>query len=274
MRFLKSVIEGTTLAVIYRVTRDELRFAGQKFEATPFGYRFAGQLKMQDGSFEPEERAIIQQYLASADVFVDIGADIGYFTCLACSMGRHVIAVEPHPGNLRYLYANLQVNGWKDGVEIYPVGLADRPGLATFYGAGTGASLVHGWAGVSSSFQQTIPLSTLDILLGDRFRGKQIVIKMDVEGAEYAALLGASNILQAVPRPTWLVEITLSEHRQGELNPHFLDTFEIFWSFGYKARAVGQHSRDISHCEIEEYANTGIKPDWATGNYLFYNESS
>lgn len=103
----------------------------------------------------------------------------------------------------------------------------------------------------SRSFRQTIPLSTLDILLGDRFAGKRMVIKMDVEGAEYGALLGASRALHAVPRPTWLVEITLFEHRQGGRNPDFVKTFELFWNLGYTACTVGPQTRELSPSQIE-----------------------
>lgn len=274
MQFIKRIIEGTSLATMYRAVRNEWRFKHLRFADTPWGYQFAGRPDMQAGTFEQDEVVFIQQHLASADMFVDVGAHIGYFTCLACSMGKYVVAFEPLPDNLRYLYVNLQANGWTDCVEIYPFGVADKPRLTSLYGGGTGASLISGWAGVSPHFKQTIPLSTLDIILGDRFVGKHMVIKMDVEGAEYVAILGAVNTLQAKPRPTLLVEITLSEHRQGAHNPYFLSIFELFWNLGYQAKTVGMHSRKISRSEIEDYANTGIQPDWVTGNYLFCSESN
>lgn len=268
---VKRVVKRTPLAPLYWAVRDEWRFAHRRLVTTPMGYRFSGPAQMEAGTFEQEEKALIEKHLRLADVFVDVGANVGYFTCLACSMNKHVVAVEPLASNLRYLYANLQANGWSEDVEVYPVGLAEKPGLAAFYGAGTGASLLSGWAGASPSFRRTIPLTTLDILLGDRFAGKRMVIKMDVEGAEYGALLGASRILQAVPRPTWLVEITLSEHRQGDHNPHFVKTFELFWKLGYAASSVGPQPRKLFHSEIHEYAQAGSQPDWPTGNYLFHS---
>jgi FkbM family methyltransferase len=268
IRFVKNAVEHTPLASMYRLARDEWRFSHQRSAKTPLGYEFFGPFGMQAGTFELDEAAVIQHYLASADVFVDIGANVGYFTCIACSMKKHVVAIEPLGNNLRYLYANLQANGWGDDVEVYPVGLAGEPGLASLYGGGTAASLVPGWAGASQAFRRTIPLSTLDILLGDRFRGKRIVIKMDVEGAEYAALRGASSILRSVPRPVWLVEITLSEHR-GAPNPHFMDTFELFWSLGYRAMTPDRQEKEISRAEIEAYVAGGVPRDWTAGNYLF-----
>jgi FkbM family methyltransferase len=272
-RLLMSVAERTPVAALYRSARDEWQFSHAVFAETPFGYRFAGIPKMMAGTYEPQERAALQDHLGPAELFVDIGAYYGYFTCMACSLGKRVIAIEPVPANLRYLCANLHINGWGAGVEIYPVGLADKPGLASLYGAGSGASLVPGWGGVSRLFQRTTPLSTLDILLGSRFHGQRLVIKMDVEGAEYAALQGAAGVLQAVPRPVWLVEIMPSVYRgqtgNPQHNPHFLDTFELFWALGYKALAVDRQEKELSRSELEAYASTGIRGDWAANNYLF-----
>jgi FkbM family methyltransferase len=270
LRKLKKAVEGTPLAAIYRAARDEWQWARSSPVQTPFGYQLCGRQDMQNGAFEPEETALIRNYLNDADVFVDVGANIGYFACLSRSMGKHTIAVEPLPDNLRYLMANLAANGWNDDVEVYPVGLGDRPTLAWLYGSGTASSLLTGWAGASPRFRRMIPLSTLDILLGCRFQGKRMVIKIDVEGAEHSVLLGGLNILQASPRPTWLVEVTLTENRlPGSSNPHFLNTFELMWAHGYQARSVGPNSREISCKELRDYAITDQRPEWSSGNYVF-----
>ena len=130
---------------------------------------------MQSGAFEPQETALIRKLLDGAEVFVDVGANIGFYTCLARALGKYTLAVEPLPQNLAYLYANPEANGWTD-VEICPCGLAKLPGLATLYGGSTGASLVKGWAGASPLLRQLVPLSTLDIVLGQRFNGPQLLI--------------------------------------------------------------------------------------------------
>jgi hypothetical protein len=53
-------------------------------------------------------------------------------------------------------------------------------------------------------FQRKIALSTMDILLGDRFEGKRIFIKIDVEGVEHAVLCGAGRTMSLDPKPTWV----------------------------------------------------------------------
>ncbi len=269
LRSLKNAIEGTSLATIYRSVRDDWQWRRSRFVQTPFGYRFAGREDMQAGDFEPDETALIKSCLDDVDVFVDVGANIGWYTCLAKSKGKHTIAIEPIPENVRYLMANLEANDWAEDVEVYPVGVVDSPRLAWMHGSGPGASLITGWSWTSPQFRRMVPLTTLDILLGNRFNAKRMMIKIDVEGVEHSVLEGASNILRSIPRPTWLVEITLSEHRNSGSNPDFLATFELMWTQGYQARSVGATGREISHAEVQEYALTGKRPDWAGTNYLF-----
>ncbi|MGB0383224.1 MAG: FkbM family methyltransferase [Ardenticatenaceae bacterium] len=266
--FIKLFVERVpAIAEMYRAARNEWVWKRQKAVLTPDGFKLIGRKDMQSGLFESEETALLKLLLERADVFVDVGANIGYYTCLARHLGKYSIAIEPLFENLRYLYANMQENNWTD-VEIWPIGVSNQVGMASLYGGGTGASLIGGWGGASEYYKRAIGLSTLEILLGSRFVGKQLIIKMDVEGAEYAALQGASLILDMSPRPLWLVEIGLSEHHPDGFNANYISTFELFWQHGYKARTLGSESRVISSAEIAEWASKGSVPI-GTGNYLF-----
>ncbi len=223
---------------------------------------------MQIGAFEPEETKLLQYYFSidAPDVFVDVGANIGYYTCLARSLGKHTIAIEPLTQNLNYLYLNLSENGWND-VEVYPVALGEQPGIATLYGSSTGASLIRGWAGASPLVRQIVPISTLDILLGIRLARKKLIIKVDIEGAEYAMLKGAIRTLTTVPRPTWLIEIGLSEHQPSGLNPNYTNTFKLFWQNGYEARTADQENRIVLPKDVERWVRIG-SCDYGS-NYIF-----
>lgn len=242
-------------------------------QATPFGFMLIGtnsihHLAMQEGTFEPHETRLFMDLLRQVDVFVDVGANIGFYTCLARQSERHVVAVEPLAKNLKYLYANIVTNKWKN-VEIFPVGVADSPGLAVLYGgSSTGASLIASWAGAVRSFRQTIPISTLDILLGSRFAGKQLLIKVDVEGAEYLTLLGARDTLRQEPRPIWVIEICLNEYHPEGMNPHYMATFDKFWEHGYEARTADERNNLIQRADIERWLQAG-RSDSGTINYKF-----
>lgn len=265
---IKTILKDTYAACIFRKLRDEWKFARRKYGKTPSGFLFYGQSQMETGTFEREETQVFLRLFDAAEIFVDIGANIGYFSCLACQKGLFVIAFEPMQDNLKYLYENLRKNSWQDQVEVFPIGLSEKPGLVDIFGEGTGASLFEGWAGVSSLMRQTIPVNTLDLIIGKRLAGKKTVIKMDVEGAEYQALVGAEIMLGLSPKPMWLVEITLDEHRQGKRNLNFQATFELFWKFGYEAYSIGSNPCHISRDKLEDYLETGNKQGFET-NFLF-----
>jgi len=245
----------------------------KKAVLTPLGFRlvsgnYAANRAMQEGSFEVEETEIIRHHLNSADAFVDIGANIGLYTCLARSEGKYAIAVEPQPRNLECLYASFSLNRWTD-TEVYPLGLGDRHGLVILYGAsGPSASLVAGWATFSKRHQQIIPLTTLDTLVGNRFDGKKLLIKIDVEGAEYGVLKGAKNTLAMSPRPSWLVEICLNEYHPAGLNPEYSATFDMFWTHGYEVRTADRQSRLVTPTDIRDWI-AAKRSSLKTFNYIF-----
>jgi FkbM family methyltransferase len=58
--------------------------------------------------------------LLNSDVFIDRGANIGLYTCLAQSLGKRTVSFEPQPINLEFLFTNLTNNGWHHA-EIIPI---------------------------------------------------------------------------------------------------------------------------------------------------------
>jgi FkbM family methyltransferase len=176
----------------------------------------------------PTERATFIREAKFADVCVDVGANVGLYTCLAASLSKPTIAIEPLPENLAVLYRNLALNSFKH-VEVLPVGLSDQAGISEICGYGDMASFVPGWSAGSASRHQLVPTSTLDILLAGRFQGKRLFIKVDVEGFEEVLLAGAVATLARTPKPVWLVEI---------LPTSGLRSFETFCRFGYKSTPI------------------------------------
>ena len=263
-RILRYFPEIDAAYLVYRQYRELYRC---KISMTGHGFLFGGNAVMQKGAFEREESSLIRHYLEEASVFVDVGANVGYFTCIARQMGRRVIAIEPCIQNLDFLYMNLSANGWTD-VEVFPVCLGEKPGLSILYGWGTGASMVRQWAGCSDFQQRSVPISTLDIVLGDRFDGEEIVIKVDVEGLEYPVLRGAQRTLKRFPSPVWLVEVCLTEHHPAGINPHFQNVFRIFWEQGYLARTIGKDSKVVAPYDVERWVKEGQR-DFGSVNYVF-----
>lgn len=72
------------------------------------------------GIWEPSETILTLAVCAAypASVVVDFGAQLGWFTLLACSSGNSVVAVEADPENVRVLRTSLLRNGWEGKVLL------------------------------------------------------------------------------------------------------------------------------------------------------------
>lgn len=158
------------------------------------------------GKYEIKEFLLVKALLKHADIFIDVGANNGLYTLLACSFGKKVIAFEPMPINLMYLYKNILDNNYGDNVEVYPVALDSETKIKRVYGNFSWASLKY--KQIDSSKIPAIRFDTLDMT---RFAGKRIVIKIDVEGMEMPVLQGMLHFLKMQPSSKWLIEITENE---------------------------------------------------------------
>jgi hypothetical protein len=113
-------------------------------------------------------------------------------------------------------------------------------------------------------------VTTLDVLLAQRFPGKRMLVKIDVEGAEYKVLRGAVALLTRRPRPTWMIEICLGEYHPDGPNPHFIETFELLLNNGYEA-SVATGSGGYTSVTIEDARSWMAAGKSSSGaiNYVF-----
>ena len=257
------------VATAYRSARDGLQVY-EAPKATPMGFRMVGNPAMQTGEFEITEVSLVKQLFKHTDVFINVGANVGFYCCHALQSSKRVVAFEPLQSNLIQLYRNIRINHWEHAIEIFPFALSDNTGLLRIYGSGTGASLIKGWAGVSDQFYTMVPISTLDTVLGTRFHEERCLLLVDIEGAELCMLRGATDFLKRTPKPIWMVEIQTTDHQPNgiKINPDFYNTFSIFWDTGYEAWTVEQQSRLVKRDEVKTIEATQIDT-LKVHNFLF-----
>ena len=136
IRIAKPIVERIPrLAMLYRYLRDSWQINKEPQE-TAMGFKFVGDQSMQNGQFEPEETQIVKNILPNVDVVINVGANIGYYCCIALSQEKHVVAFEPITLNLRYLMRNIIANNWESRIEVFPIALSNSVGIVEIYGGG------------------------------------------------------------------------------------------------------------------------------------------
>lgn len=170
-----------------------------------------------DEVYEPEMSQAIRRLLRAGDVFLDVGANIGYFSVLAGHIvgdTGHVVAFEPHPGARATLGAAIAVNGLSTVVEIVEAALGNTAGTVQFFLAGDSVlsttDPARSPAREHFTFDRSIDVRqlTLDAWLAERpeLAPGIRVIKIDVEGTEADVVQGMRATLAACPDAAILLE--------------------------------------------------------------------
>jgi len=138
--------------------------------------------------------AACQQY--QPDVFIDVGANIGLYTCVLgrARAARRLLAFEPDRQSFARLSEHIARNGLAGIVDASPVAVGAGKGNAFLIpGTPENSGLTKlGEAGPRSLSVDVIALDDeLDV------RNAMICIKIDVEGYELEVLAGAANLFRS-----------------------------------------------------------------------------
>ena len=161
------------------------------------------------GVWEPAVTRLFEHILKAGDVVVDVGANIGYYSILAEKLvgeSGTVFAIEPSESIRQRLKRNLELNASK-GIRVVPYGAWHQSDAADLH-------FIEGNRGSStlsdadpSEKSERIALRTLDSLIPTELHQRVTLMKIDVEGAEEFALLGAESILRSASNLTVLCEV-------------------------------------------------------------------
>jgi FkbM family methyltransferase len=163
---------------------------------------------VRDNNYELDVTAVFQSVLKEGMQVIDIGANIGYFTLLSAALVRpagHVLAIEPNPRNARLIEASRRENGFEN-ITICQTAAGRRAGtlvLNTSHSNGTTSDLPPEVEALLAA--ESVPCLAVDTIVPETTMID--LIKVDVEGAEYNALLGASKTISRC-RPIIVSEVS------------------------------------------------------------------
>jgi FkbM family methyltransferase len=154
------------------------------------------------GSYEDSMRLTIEEYLPPEGVFLDVGANDGYFTVIAarrCGRSGHVVAVEPQQRLVPILEENIRLNELnKNNVWVLSLAVTDVPGAVTLH---LMPSINSGASGLHRATKYRVPTQivaarTLAQIFDDEKLSRVDLMKVDIEGFEYEALLGSRSVFE------------------------------------------------------------------------------
>lgn len=144
--------------------------------------------------YEPHISTRLKTMIEPGMHFVDIGANIGFYSMLAASKGATVDAFEPHSRNVWFLQKNAALNNF--AIDIHPGALADAERFFLYSPNGGNGQISPLTDTIPTEEQQIIKAQTLDVALNGK---RPSMIKIDVEGAEGLVMRGAQQALDALP---------------------------------------------------------------------------
>jgi FkbM family methyltransferase len=219
----------------FRLT-GEVQAAGLNLRLDPTD-KMITEMILRDGSYEHGETELLSGFLHPGDTFIDVGANIGWYTLVASRIvgakGR-VFAFEPAPGSFELLACNAALNHC-DNARLEPKALSDKhTSISLNLGVtnkGHNSILKTPDTGESVSVEAV----SLDEYLGSD-PGDIALIKIDTEGAEGFVLAGMEQTLRKHPRTVLFMEFYPTLIRQAGFEP--LSLLQRFHDSGYEIQII------------------------------------
>jgi len=147
-------------------------------------------------NIENEEGDIIRNVIGELeeyDVFWDVGANIGLYSCfVAQNKGVRAVAFEPYPPNIQKLKNNIELNSLSDDTTVVATALGAETGIATL-------NIAEDWDTKHSLVEEKGSDIQVGVFKGDditKMTAIPDIVKIDVEGAELDVISGITQILK------------------------------------------------------------------------------
>jgi len=189
------------------------------------------------GVWEPHLSAFMRQRLGPGDVFVDVGANCGWYTLLAArrvGADGTVVAIEPFAPIVERLEQQIARNALTN-VRVIPEAVSDHVGRVSIEpGPAQHTGLTR--ALHESADAASVPCRPLPEMLGDTLWSRVRLVKIDVEGAEFVAIRGLASRLSGLPSDAEII-VEIGPQR-AEAPDEVAALFATFEREGYSGYAI------------------------------------
>ena len=214
---------------------------GSKMAVRPGDHGLTGNIYC--GLQEFEDMSYLLHLTPPEDLFIDVGANAGAYTILACkAQGAEGMCFEPVPSTFARLEENLHVNELAGQVEAMNVGIADKDGVLRFTSTINCENHVLA-EGEEARSPIEVPVRSLDSLL----EGKDpTILKIDVEGYEGAVIAGADKVLSNPSLHSVIIEL------RGHGNKYGFDedcVLKKMLDYGFTSRAYDPFTRELKNLD-------------------------
>jgi FkbM family methyltransferase len=240
-RFAKKLVAGVFAPAFQSNKRPHFFFQSE----TRFGFRMAGNTKdlipaVIDllGAIEENLSYWLLEQLQPGDIFVDVGAHIGYFSLLASGRvgaSGGVVAIEASPANFEWLTQNIALNPGLQNIRAVNVAASDSQGTVSIYrGPEQSTGLTSILQRRGNVFEAEVTCAPLVQILTPSELRRTRLIKIDVEGAEFQVVAGLLEFEQNAIRADLEIVVETSkdwvyEGRKGSVD----DFIELFRRHGF-----------------------------------------
>lgn len=189
------------------------------------------------GIWEPHITAFVERRLRPGDVFIDVGANIGYYTLMTSPIvgsEGHVVSIEASPIIVEILKKHIAINNLQNVRVICAAASSERGKLIVHHAKNTNigaTSVIEDFDDCSLPSIEVDAAPLFELLTPDEI-AKARLIKIDVEGAEWMVLQG---LIPIIPKLREDAEILLevAHEKLSQFGKSFHDVIETFAAFGF-----------------------------------------
>ncbi|OGQ61256.1 MAG: hypothetical protein A3G92_07525 [Deltaproteobacteria bacterium RIFCSPLOWO2_12_FULL_38_8] len=221
---------------------------------------------------ELDTYTFIKKFLKPGMVFMDCGANMGFYSLVAASSvtsSGHVYSFEPTPSTFARLQKNLNESKFKN-IQAFACALGETKGEAHIFQLD---SFNHGMNTLAPMHKEAIDTATchvfsLDGMLSEQKIQKPNLIKLDVEGSELAVLRGATKLLKDPSAPTMIIELSpITTSRFGYKPEDIIDFILSVRNFSVEWIHHGKRHPVTLKKKLPHYSVLGAMHG---SNYTFY----